>query len=154
MSMTVAALVEEVVRWASAPPADATLARARQVFEERTAPIDPEGRDHESRIAHFLDWFIVDYTEDGAGPAVSRYAEAHPDRCLGLSLTSMWLARAQDIDWWFQGVRTMFPELWDAFASLIPPEERGNVREAYCRRILGEDAEVAATAAEQLYTYE
>ena len=82
------------------------------------------------------------------------YAEAHPDRCLGLSLTSMWLARAQDIDWWFQGVRTMFPELWDAFASLIPPEERGNIREAYCRRILGEDAEVAATAAEQLYTYE
>ena len=33
-------------------------------------------------------------------------------------------------------------------------QERGNIREAYCRRILGEDAEVAATAAEQLYTYE
>lgn len=82
------------------------------------------------------------------------YAQAHPERCLGLNLTCTWLVRAKDIDWWFQGVRSMFPELWEAFASLVPPEERTDLRTAYARRILGDDAAVAEVAARQLHAYE
>jgi proline iminopeptidase len=82
------------------------------------------------------------------------YAEAHPESCMGLSLTSMWLARELDIEWWFQGVRAMFPELWAAFAALVPEAERGDLRRAYCSRILGDDPVVAAVAAEQLCVYE
>jgi proline iminopeptidase len=82
------------------------------------------------------------------------YAEAHPERCLGLNLTCTWLVRAKDIDWWFQGVRAMFPELWEGFASLVPPEERGDLRAAYVRRILGDDPGVAEVAARQLHAYE
>lgn len=82
------------------------------------------------------------------------YAEAHPDRCLGLSLTSMWLARETDIQWWFQGVRAMFPELWAAFAALVPEAERNDLRNAYCSRILGDEPDIAAVAAEQLCVYE
>lgn len=82
------------------------------------------------------------------------YAEAHPGRCLGLNLTCTWLARTKDVHWWFQGVAAMFPELWEAFASLVPEAERGDLRLAYAARILGEDPEVAAAAAFQLYAYE
>ena len=82
------------------------------------------------------------------------YSEAHPARCLGINLTATWLVRAKDIDWWFHGVRAMFPELWEAFASVVPPDERGDLRAAYVRRILGNDTEMAEYAARQLHVYE
>jgi len=82
------------------------------------------------------------------------YAQAHPDRCLGLFLVGTWLCRKADTQWWFQGVRALFPELWESFASLVPPEERGDLRTAYCRRILGGAADEAARFASSLYLYE
>jgi proline iminopeptidase len=100
-----------------------------------------------------IDRWVVAGGSWGSTVAVA-YAEANPDSCLGLSLTSMWLAREADIHWWFQGVRTMFPELWAAFAELVPEAERNDLRDAYCSRILGDDATVAAMAAEQLCAYE
>jgi proline iminopeptidase len=79
------------------------------------------------------------------------YAEAHPERTLGLVLIATWLVRRKDVHWWFQGVRTMFPELWEQFASLVPEAERVDLRRAYCDRILnGNDEE----AAQQLFLYE
>eukprot|EP01043_Picozoa_sp_COSAG02_P032142 COSAG02_NODE_2134_length_9720_cov_3.845027_2_plen_305_part_00 len=100
-----------------------------------------------------IDRWVVAGGSWGSTVAVA-YAEAHPDRCLGLSLTSMWLAREADIQWWFQGVRAMFPELWAGFAELVPKAERDNLRGAYCSRILGDDPSTAAMAAEQLCIYE
>ena len=82
------------------------------------------------------------------------YAEAHPDRCLALMLVSTWLCRSKDVHWWFQGVRTYFPELWEAFAALVPPGERQDLRRAYCQRILRGEADIASEAARYLYTYE
>ena len=83
------------------------------------------------------------------------YAEAHPERCLGVNLTCTWLVRPQDVHWWFQGVRTMFPELWEAFAALVPPEERGDLRRAYASRILeSNDQAEADRFAHQLHVYE
>jgi proline iminopeptidase len=82
------------------------------------------------------------------------YAEAHPERCLGINLTCTWLCRAKDIDWWFHGVRAMFPELWEAFASVVPPEQRHDLRTAYARIVLGEDRAAGDVAAHQLHLYE
>jgi proline iminopeptidase len=82
------------------------------------------------------------------------YAEAHPERCLGLFLVGTWLCRQSDIRWWFHGVRALFPELWEQFAGQVPEAERGDLREAYCRHILEGDAETAARFATSLYLYE
>ncbi len=82
------------------------------------------------------------------------YAQAHPERCLGINLTCTWLGRAKDLAWWFQDVRSMFPELWEQFASLVGPEERGDLRSAYASRILGPDKAEADRFAFQLYAYE
>ncbi|WP_421837035.1 alpha/beta fold hydrolase [Novosphingobium sp.] len=82
------------------------------------------------------------------------YAQAHPERCLGLFLVGAWLCRKRDTRWWFHGVRALFPELWEAFAGAVPPEERGDLRAAYCKRILGDDPEIAAEFATRLFLYE
>ena len=83
------------------------------------------------------------------------YAQAHPERCLGVNLTCTWLVRAKDIQWWFQDVRSMFPELWEAFAALVPPAERADLRRAYASRILDNpDQAEADRFAHQLHVYE
>lgn len=82
------------------------------------------------------------------------YAQAFPDRCLGVFLVSLWLCRKSDTQWWFQGVRAIFPELWAQFAGFVPADERDDLRRAYCRRILGADAEIAREAATRLFLYE
>lgn len=79
------------------------------------------------------------------------YCEAHPERALGLVSLGTWLVRRKDMDWWFHGVRTLFPELWEAFAAPIPAAERGDLRRAYCDRILNRGDDAAAT---RLYLYE
>ena len=76
------------------------------------------------------------------------YAQAHPQRCLGLAIQGTWLCRERDLQWWFHGVRTLFPELWEAFAGAVPEPERADLRQAYCSRILGTDPDVAAVARE------
>jgi proline iminopeptidase len=100
-----------------------------------------------------IDRWIVAGGSWGSTVALA-YAEAHPERCLGLNLTCTWLCRARDVHWWFHGVRAMFPELWEAFAGLVTPQERSDLRAAYVRRILGPDQAVADAAADQLYRYE
>ncbi len=82
------------------------------------------------------------------------YAQAHPERVLVLLLVSTWLCRPRDVHWWFQGVRTLFPELWEQFAELVEEGERDDLRSAYCSRILGDDEAIAAEAGRRLYLYE
>ena len=100
-----------------------------------------------------IDRWVVAGGSWGSTVAIA-YAEAHPGRCLGLVLVSTWLCRKRDTDWWFQGVRTLFPELWEQFAGFVPAEERRDLRRAYCARVLGPDPAVAAEAATRLYLYE
>jgi proline iminopeptidase len=110
--------------------------------------------DIEALREHFrIDKWMVSGSSWGSTVAIA-YAEAFPNRCLGINLTCLWLCRREDVHWWFHGVRTMFPELWESFASLVSPEERGDLRAAYVRRILGNDAELAKQAGERLYLYE
>ncbi len=82
------------------------------------------------------------------------YAEAHPEAVRGLLIACVWLARPSDVHWWYYGVRTIFPDTWSDYASLVAPEERSDLRQAYWRRIMSDDPEVALQAAEAQYRYE
>lgn len=82
------------------------------------------------------------------------YAQAYPKRCMGLLLVSTWLLRRADIEWWFHGVRTVFPELWHAFSKLADPDQRGDLRSAYHQMIFGQDAVLAERACRALFAYE
>lgn len=82
------------------------------------------------------------------------YAQAHPDRCAGLILRGIFLMRAAEIEWFLYGMRRIFPEAWTAFAGHVPPDERGDLLEAYWRRLDSADRAVRVAAARAWSRYE
>ncbi len=61
------------------------------------------------------------------------YAEAHPQRVLGLILRGICLLEQWEINWFLYGLATVFPDAWEAFAGLVPENERGNLLDAYLK---------------------
>src|SRR5262249_29602466 len=47
------------------------------------------------------------------------YAETHPDRVLGIILRGICLMQRREVEWFLYGIRNIFPEAWNKFASLI-----------------------------------
>ena len=82
------------------------------------------------------------------------YAEAHPERVAALILRGIFLCRPQEIDWFVEGMRTVFPEQWRRFAEFIPEAERHDLLNAYHRRLMDPDPEVHLPAARAWSTYE
>jgi proline iminopeptidase len=82
------------------------------------------------------------------------YAEHHPKRCRGLVLRGIFLCRKSEIDWFLYGIRAIFPEAWQAFASQVPESERGDLLDAYYRRLTDPDPAVNRPAARAWSMYE
>jgi len=82
------------------------------------------------------------------------YAQAHPERCLGLILRGIWLASTEEQQWWLHGMRQFYPKEWEAFAQAIPPAERDDLLGAYQRRLSDPDPAVHAPAARAWSHYE
>jgi proline iminopeptidase len=82
------------------------------------------------------------------------YAQAHPDRVLGLVLRGIFLATPPEIDWFMHGMRTIFPEAWRAFAQFLPESERGDLLAAYYRRLTDPDPAIHLAAAHAWDRYE
>src|SRR5512137_529194 len=82
------------------------------------------------------------------------YAQAHPDRCLGLVLRGIFLCRQSEIDWFLYGMRNVYPEPWERFAGHLPEGERGDLLRNFHRRLADPDPAVHAPAARAWSTYE
>ena len=82
------------------------------------------------------------------------YAEAHPERCLGLVLRGIFLARQTELDWFMHGMGTVFPEAWRAFAEFLPTDEREDLLGSYHRRLTNPDPAVHLPAAKAWDRYE
>ncbi len=68
------------------------------------------------------------------------YAEAHPQRVLGLILRGIFLCRQRDIDWFYQGgTARLFPEAWADFQQPIEPAHRQQMVEAYYQQLTSEN---------------
>lgn len=68
------------------------------------------------------------------------YAEHHPEKVLGLVLRGIFLCRQKDIDWFYQhGASRIFPDLWQEFESLVAPEQRHQMLQAYHQLLTGGD---------------
>jgi proline iminopeptidase len=80
------------------------------------------------------------------------YAQAHPERVSELVLRGIFMARRQELDWYYQhGASEVFPELWEDFVAPIPSAERGDLRGAYRKRLTGTD-EVARLEAAKAWS--
>lgn len=77
------------------------------------------------------------------------YAEAHPDRVTGLVLRGIFLARPHEIAWFYEGggAAQILPDKWRRYVEPIPPAERGDMIEAYWRRLTSDDEAVRVAAA-------
>lgn len=82
------------------------------------------------------------------------YAEAYPERCLGLVLRGIFLARPAELDWFMHGMRNVFPEAWRAFREFLPPVERDDLLANYYRRLAHTDPGVHMPAAQAWDRYE
>jgi proline iminopeptidase len=82
------------------------------------------------------------------------YAAANPDRVAAMILRGSWLARPEDVEWHMTGLRALAPDRWEAFAAPIPEEERGEMLEAYWRRLSDPDPARRLFAARAWCAYE
>ncbi len=76
------------------------------------------------------------------------YAQTHPGRVLGLILRGVFLARDEDVHWFFGGhAARVYPEAWEHFIEPIPADERGDLIGAYYRRLTSDNEIVRMGAA-------
>jgi proline iminopeptidase len=69
------------------------------------------------------------------------YAQTHPDRVHALILRGIFLCRQEEFDWFYQagGASRLFPDFWEDFVAPIPLDERGDLMQAYYKRLTGTD---------------
>ncbi|WP_150244520.1 prolyl aminopeptidase [Nocardiopsis quinghaiensis] len=76
------------------------------------------------------------------------YAQLHPDRVSELVLRGIFTLRDEEIAWFYQhGASMLFPDLWEEYLAPIPEEERGDLVDAYARRLASPDRDVRLEAA-------
>ena len=76
------------------------------------------------------------------------YAQTHPSRVSELVLRGVFLARQKEKDWLYSyGASEIMAEAWEEFVSVIPEDERGNLVEAFYRRLISDDQSLRNEAA-------
>jgi proline iminopeptidase len=78
------------------------------------------------------------------------YAQCHPQRVTELVLRGIFLLRRSELEWFYQnplGAASIFPDQWEHYVSPIPAEERGDMMQAYYRRLTCDDPKTRASAA-------
>jgi proline iminopeptidase len=78
------------------------------------------------------------------------YAQAHPASVTELVLRGIFLLRAWELEWFYQnpgGAAALYPDLWERYVAPIPPSERGELMQAYHRRLTGSDPKELERAA-------
>jgi proline iminopeptidase len=86
------------------------------------------------------------------------YALAHPERVKKIMVWSLFLGRQSEVDFVNDGrLRSFFPEAWERFIGLVPPEHRGSgqsIMQFYADAIHGEDEARARTYANEWTLWE
>ena len=77
------------------------------------------------------------------------YAETYPERVTELVLRGIFLFDQYEIDWMYKegGASQVYPDKFDEFIGLIPKSERGDLVEAYRKRLISDDKDEQLTAA-------
>jgi proline iminopeptidase len=85
------------------------------------------------------------------------YSQRHPERVSELILRGIFLLRRSELEWFYQnplGAGSIFPDMWERYVAEIPAAERGDMMQAYYRRLTSEDPATRAAAARAWSTWE
>jgi proline iminopeptidase len=77
------------------------------------------------------------------------YAETHPERVTELVLRGIFLFDQYELDWMYKegGASQVYPDKYEEFIGLIPEAERGDLVEAYRKRLTSSDKDEQLRAA-------
>lgn len=92
------------------------------------------------------------------------YAQAYPERVLGVVLFAVTSTSRREVDWITEGIGAVYPEAWDAFASIAEQhagfdradssETRLRIVEAYRRMLTSTDPDLVDLAARAWMAWE
>jgi proline iminopeptidase len=83
------------------------------------------------------------------------YAIANPVKVTKMLIAGVFLARAEDIDYYLHGrVATHFPEAWEKFSGMVPDLQRSQVGQYYKNMMQSANAEERRRFAQQWMAYE
>jgi proline iminopeptidase len=84
------------------------------------------------------------------------YAETHPERVAELVLRGIFLFQQYELDWLYAegGASSLYPDKWDDFVAPIPESERGDLLQAYRKRLTSDDMDVQVAAAKAFAAWE
>ena len=83
------------------------------------------------------------------------YSQTHPERCTGLILRGIFMLRQKELHWFYQeGASNIFPDAWEEYLKPIPLEERGDLLNAYYKRLTSEDKKIRLEAAKSWSIWE
>lgn len=80
------------------------------------------------------------------------YAINHPKSCLSLILRGIFLMQQSEVDWFFCGMKYIFPEAWDEFAGGETDAQK--VFETYYKNLNSDDDTIKMNAALKWSAYE
>ena len=77
------------------------------------------------------------------------YAQKYPERTTELVLRGIFLFDQSEIDWMYKegGASCIYPDKWEEFFAPIPEAERGELVQAYQKRLTSDDADEQLRAA-------
>lgn len=83
------------------------------------------------------------------------YAEAHPERVIGVMLGLVGLTTKREVTWITEGVARIFAPQWERFSSFVPPElTHLPLVDAYAEMLFDPDPETCAAAADEWCIWE
>jgi len=82
------------------------------------------------------------------------YGIEHPSRVAGFVLRGIFLCSQPELDWFLDGIKTVFPENWRKFKEFLPPDERPDLLRAYHARLTHQDEGICLPAAKAWANYE
>ena len=94
-----------------------------------------------------IDKWVVFGGSWGSTLAMS-YAVTHTQRTIGLILRGIFLITEAEIQWFYQeGASRLFPDAYDRYVEAIPEAERGDLLNAFHRRLTGDNSAIRRAAA-------
>ncbi|ABQ30258.1 MULTISPECIES: prolyl aminopeptidase [Acidiphilium] len=82
------------------------------------------------------------------------YAQAHPERVMGMVLRGIFLGRPSEVEWFLEGIARFFPDAHAALVNFLPEAERGDLLGSYFRRLCDPDPAIHLPAAQAWSVYE
>ncbi|MTI10352.1 prolyl aminopeptidase [Curvivirga aplysinae] len=75
------------------------------------------------------------------------YAQAFPDRMKALVLRGVFCGRQQELDWFFHGVKHVYPEAQEKLQNFLPVDEQDDILGNYYKRLCDPDPSIHGPAA-------